>query len=387
MAEADWNVRDTPGTRSFEYVQILRDSGKRHVTERMRVSATAKTIAFLKMRRTIWAAFESLQKATGQGHWLYRLIHPFFALAKRAHPGATGPMFQAKTTNPPLAIALMLSATIFIASSTAFAKTLGTGVLGAPMHPLQVSFGRFLFAGLALGGAALVLRLRFSRVHWRLHVGRTACGWLGVTLMFAAVALIPLADATAISFLNPMFAMVFAIPLLGERVGPVRWGAAALAFVGALILLRPGTGAFQPEALLALGAAVVLGLEVILIKRLSGREGALQILLINNLIGLCIAGIAVLAVFRWPNPAEWGAMAGVGVSMAAAQSCFLNAMARAEASFIAPFSYATLICAAMIDFVVFDVVPLPLSMLGAAVIISGGVLLVWREGRLSRRAG
>lgn len=295
-------------------------------------------------------------------------------------------MFQATPPNPRLAIALMLSATVFIASSTAFAKLLGSDMLGAPMHPLQISFGRFVFAGCALMLAATMLRPKLTTIHWGLHIRRTACGWAGVTLMFAAVAYIPLADATAISFLNPVFAMILAIPLLGERVGPVRWGAATLALLGALVLLRPGTGAFQPAALLALGAALVLGLEIIFIKRLSGREGALQILLVNNLIGFCIASIAVLPVFAWPNTAQWMAMAGVGICMALAQSCFLNAVARAEASFIVPFSYATLISAALIDMVAFGVLPTVPSAIGAAIIIAGGALLAWREGRIKGQA-
>lgn len=289
-------------------------------------------------------------------------------------------MFKAKDTNPPLAIALMLCATFFIASSTAFAKALGTGAFGPPLHPLQVTFGRFLFAGIFFVIVVAILRPTFTRVHWVLHLKRTTCGWGGVTLMFAAVAAIPLADATAISFLNPVFAMVLAIPLLGERVGPVRWAAAGLAFVGALILLRPGTSAFQPAALLALGAAVALGLEVIFIKRLSGREGPLQVLLINNIVGLTIATLVAVWVWQWPEPGHWVGMAGVGVSMALAQSCYLNAVARADASFIVPFSYATLLCAALIDAVIFGVIPVPVSMLGAAIIIAGGVLLAWREG-------
>ncbi|TNF17697.1 MAG: EamA family transporter [Rhodobacteraceae bacterium] len=296
-------------------------------------------------------------------------------------------MFQAKTHNPPLAIALMLGATAFIATSTAFAKALGTGVHGAPMHPLQITFGRFLFAGLFFALVVAVMRPGFTRVHWGLHLQRTGCGWGGVTLMFAAVAAIPLADATAISFLNPVFAMILAIPLLGERVGPVRWAAAALAFCGALVLLRPaGTAAVQPGALLALGAALALGLEVIFIKRLAGREGPLQVLLVNNGIGLAIAGAVGLWVWRAPEPRQWLAMAGVGLSMALAQSCYINAVARAEASFVVPFSYATLLFAALIDALVFGVLPLPASILGAAIIIAGGGLLAWREGRARGRA-
>ena len=117
-------------------------------------------------------------------------------------------------------------------------------------------------------------------------------------------------------FLNPVFAMMLAIPLLGERVGPVRWAAAAIALFGAVILLRPGPDSFQPAALLALGAALMLGSEVIVIKRLTGRERPLQILWINNLLGIIIATIAVAFVWVPPTPAQWLGLAGVGVLMA-----------------------------------------------------------------------
>ena len=150
-----------------------------------------------------------------------------------------------KRPNPPLAIAFMLTATAFIAGTMVLAKTIGTGVLGDPLHPLQVSHARFVFAFLAIGTATLVMRPRFTRPALPIHIGRTLFGWGGVTLMFAAVAFIPLPDATAISFLNPVFGMLLAIPLLGERVGPWRWTAAGLALLGAMILLRPGPETFQ----------------------------------------------------------------------------------------------------------------------------------------------
>ena len=104
----------------------------------------------------------------------------------------------------------------------------------------------------------------------KLHVGRTVLGWAGVTLMFAAAAFTPLSEARAIIFLNPVFAMMLAIPLLGEKVGPFRWMAALIAMLGALILLRPTATSFQPAAFLTLNAAIFLGAELIFIKRLTG---------------------------------------------------------------------------------------------------------------------
>lgn len=293
-------------------------------------------------------------------------------------------MFTARAPNPLLAIGFMLSACVFIAASTLMAKLAGTARLGDPLHPLQVSHGRFLFAWLLIAATAAALRLRITRPNLPMHGLRTLAGWGGVSLMFAAVAFIPMADATAISFLNPVFAMMLAIPLLGERVGPLRWAAAGIALLGALILLRPTPASFQPAALLALAAAAVMGLEINLIKILSGRENPLQILFINNSLGLIIASLAVLPFWRAPNPSQWLALAGVGTAMALAQACYVNAMARAEASFIVPFAYATLIFAAAFDAAVFGTLPDPTSMAGAGIIISGAALLAWREARLKR---
>lgn len=284
--------------------------------------------------------------------------------------------------NPPLALALILTATAFIAGTMLFAKMIGTGVLGDPLHPLQVSHGRFLFAFMAISTVALVMRPKITQPNLKLHVGRTLFGWGGVTMMFAAVAFIPMSDATAISFLSPVFGMLLAIPFLGERVGPWRWFAAAMALGGALILLRPGPETFQVAALLALAAAILMGAELIFIKKLADSETPFQILLINNALGLTIATLAVFPVWVPPTGAQWAALAGIGVLMATAQACFVNAMARADTSFVTPFSYVTLIFAALYDLLIFDVWPDAISWLGAGVIVAGAVILAWREARL-----
>lgn len=290
-------------------------------------------------------------------------------------------MSPIKQQNPALAAAFILVATTFIAATMLIAKALGTDVLGTPLHPLQISHGRFIFAFLAISSVAVVLRPRLTRPNWGLHIGRTFFGWAGVSLMFASVAYIPLADATAITFLNPVFAMMLAIPLLGEKVGPWRWGAAGIALIGAMVLLRPTPASFQPAALLALGAAMVMGLELIFIKKLANREPPLQVLLVNNAIGMVIASAAVLPVWQMPSLAQWAALAALGGLMACAQACFINGMARADASFVAPFSYATLIFAAAYDFLGFGVTPDAVTVLGAVIILTGAAVLAWREGR------
>ena len=283
--------------------------------------------------------------------------------------------------NPPRAAALIILATVFIAATTLLAKALGTDALGPMLHPLQISQGRFLFAFVVISTTVAALRFPLQRPAWGLHIGRTGCGWLGITLMFASVAHIPLADATAIAFLNPVFAMLLAIPLLGERVGRWRWAAAGIALIGAMILLRPTPDSFQPAALLALGAAMIMGLELIFIKKLAGRERPLQVLWFNNALGMLIASLAVLPVWQAPSALQWAALAALGTLMACAQACFVNGMARADASFVAPFSYATLIFATLYDFIGFGVIPDWITLTGAAVILTGAAVLAWREGR------
>lgn len=283
------------------------------------------------------------------------------------------------------AVGFMLAATAFIAGTTPLAKLAGSGPEG--LHPLQISQGRFLFAFLTFWSAAAVTRPRFTLPAWRLHAARTFTGWGGVTLMFAAVQLVPLSDATAITFLNPVFAMVLAVAVLRETVGPWRWLAAAIAFGGALILIRPGPGTFQPGALVALAAAAVMGTEMTFRKFPTGREKPFQILLINNSFGFMIARAAALFVWRWPTPGQWLILAALGVMMARAQALFTQGMRRADSSFVLPFSCTTLVFATLYDFGVFGVVPDVMSLVGAGVILAGGLLLAWREGRARATGG
>jgi drug/metabolite transporter (DMT)-like permease len=100
---------------------------------------------------------------------------------------------------------------------------------------------------------------------------------------------------------------------------------------------------------------------------------------------VCISTIAVLPFWIMPTLAQWGILALIGLFMAVAQTCFVNAMARADASFVAPFSYATLIFATLYDLIFYDVFPDAITCLGAGIILAGAVLLAVREAQLRRR--
>ena len=259
----------------------------------------------------------------------------------------------------------------FVAACLVLAKIVQTDLLGEPLHPLQATQARFLFGFIGLFIFYSAFPIRFTKPDIKLHVIRTLCGFSAVTVMFTAAAIIPVSDATAISFLNPVFAMIFALPLLGEKIGKLRWTSALIGLVGAFVLLRPSGSAFEPAALLALIAAVVMGLEFILIKILSTREQVLQILLINNVLGLLFSSISLIFVWNSPTLIQWIALSGIGFLMLGAQVCNLIALRGADASLVLPFSFTTLIFVTGYDFMVFAVTPDLISWVGAIIIIIG----------------
>lgn len=284
-----------------------------------------------------------------------------------------------------IAVGLMVLACALLAGTTLIAKMLGPAAGGDPLHPFQISAGRFCFAALALTPFLVAWRPSFTGTRWPNHLLRVIFGWSGVSALFAASGLMRLADANAISFLNPVVAMLLSIPLLGEKVGPWRWGAAAIAFIGAMIIVQPGSAAFQPVALVALIAAIFMGAEAILIKKLADSEPPLRILVINNFAGAALAAIAASFVWIAPTPGQWLLMATLGATMISVQALFIQALRRGEASFVMPFFYLTLIFAAAYDYMLFAEMPALASWIGAALIIASAITIAWRE-RISRRA-
>ncbi|WP_197435178.1 EamA family transporter [Nitratireductor arenosus] len=278
-----------------------------------------------------------------------------------------------------VAVGMMALACALVASTTLFAKMLGRAVDGPSIHPLQVSAGRYFFAFLALAPVLVWHRPSFADTAWGNHLARVAAGWTGVTCLFAASAVMRLADATAISFLNPIVAMVLAIPLLGETVGRWRWGAAAIALVGALVLTNPGSDAFRPAALIALSAAFFIGLEVVLVKKLTNGEPTLRILAIGNFLGAALSVTAASFVWQQPSMVQWALLAAIGVAMVAAQALFLEVLRRGDASFVVPLFYTTLVFAGLYDFIVFGEKPGIYSLAGSALIITGAIVIAWRE--------
>jgi len=284
-------------------------------------------------------------------------------------------MFKPSVQNSFRATLMMTAASSLIGMTAIIAKTLGQGFNGESLHPLQISAGRFGFALLALLIFLIIKRYKFEKPHYRLHFFRSVMGWIGVTCMFTAVTFIPVPDAISISFLNPVLAMFLAFLILKERIGVLRWSAAGIALAGSIILLRPGFDSFQLGALIAFAAAFCFGIEVILIKKLSGMEDYLQILSINNTIGFTISVTAASFVWVYPSERQWIELFALGVIMVSAQALFIQAMRSSDASYVLPFSYLSLVFATIYDFFIFKSQPDWISYLGAFTIFSGALVL------------
>lgn len=136
----------------------------------------------------------------------------------------------------------MIVAAALFAMTMVIGKFLGVGIQGAStLHPFQVSAGCFVYAVLALAAFLAAVpsgRPDFNGANWWLHFLRSACGWSGVSAMFAAVAQMPVAEATAISFLSPVVTLVLAAWLLKEHIGLQKVLASFLALFGAIFIKR-----------------------------------------------------------------------------------------------------------------------------------------------------
>lgn len=276
-------------------------------------------------------------------------------------------------------ILLAVLASFFFASSTFLSKLLGSGQWGDPLNPLQIAHARFAFGLVTAMVLAVFVGLQLTRPHFKLHVLRSACGWIGIAILFTGVLYIPASDAVALTFLNPIFAMVFAVKILMERIDNQRWWAAAIALFGGILLIRPEANGLNLIALLCIFGAIIIGVEIVVIKLLTSREGVFQILVINNTIAALLATVPLMFVFVMPTATQWLALTAVGVIMVIGQLLFLFAMKAADASLVSPFIYSTLIFVGTLDYFILDVQPDSISLFGGALIIASGSYIALKE--------
>jgi drug/metabolite transporter (DMT)-like permease len=283
---------------------------------------------------------------------------------------------------PLIAIALVLMAVALFSIMDALSK-----VLAANYDPVEVVWGRYL-AILALI-APLLLRDRGAfatkRVGLQLLRGLFVLG--SAVLFIAGLARLAIADATAIGFASPLLVTALSIPLLGEDVGPRRWSAVALGFLGVLIVIRPGSGAIGANALWPLASAVCWALSLILTRHMRNHEKPLTTLFYSTISGFVLSSLALPFIWTRPDAGACALTAAMAMLNAAGQYLLITGLSRGDVSLLAPFTYSQMIWSMLVGFFVFRSVPTVWTWCGAAVIVASGIYIAHRERSSSARRG
>ncbi|QRM32918.1 DMT family transporter [Microvirga sp. VF16] len=273
-------------------------------------------------------------------------------------------------------IALMLAALAFFSCSDAASKLLTAG-----LPALEVAWLRFcVFTLLMLATAAFTGQMQELRSKRPFLQALRALAVLGSSIFFImGLAFLPMAEATAVSFISPMIVTALSIPILGETVGWRRWSAVAVGLIGVLVIVRPGVGAFDIAAIFPLLSAASWAVALVVTRKMSGSDGTLVSLVYAAGIGLLIT--SALVPFTWVTP-EWreiwlGLITGGASTIA--QWLVVLAFQQARASVLAPFSYSQLIWSGMLGYVIFGNVPDRWTLIGATVIIASGLYTAHRE--------
>lgn len=286
---------------------------------------------------------------------------------------------------PVLGIALKLASVAVFAGMTVCIKFLGRDIPAG-----QTLFARGVISVLVLAliawstGQLHLLKTR----NWRSHALRSLSGTVSMFCLFLAVSLIPLADLTAITFTAPMFLTVLAMVFLGERIQRFRWTALGVGFVGVLITIGPhlsfSDGA-SAGVLLALTNAVFSAIAMVFLRSMAGDEHAITITFYFSLTFMTCAGLTALQGWPMPTPTQWLLIVFAGVFGVFGQLLMTYAYRHAEASTIAPLDYSNMILAIVLGYVFFEEIPSLSVWIGAPLIVSAGLIILWREYRLKRQ--
>ena len=257
----------------------------------------------------------------------------------------------------------------------------------------QVVFFRSAFAILPVvviyaWRGELIAALRIGRPIGHLGRGLTAVG--AMFCNFTALALLPVVDATALSFVAPLFAVALSALILKERVRIYRWSAVFLGFSGVLVMLLPQFD-IGHSAASGSGVGVITGLigavfaagSSIQTRALTTSESTSSIVLYFSLI-CTLAGLATWPLgWLTPNGPELVALIVIGICGGGAHILLTESYRLAPASLIAPFDYTSMLWALVLGFLVFAEVPSALVFVGAGIIAAAGLFVIWRERRLA----
>ena len=277
---------------------------------------------------------------------------------------------------------------LFILTTSVMFALLDTGVkyVGQFYPVLQIAWARYLFqmvvVPMVIGGTRPRDILRTKRPG--LQVLRSML-MVGATLsFFTAVNYMPVAEASAIGMIAPLMVTALAIPMLGERVGARRWTAVAIGLIGALIIIRPGFGNLSWAAILPVITAICYALYQITTRMLADIDPPITTFFYSGAVGVVVLSLAVPFAWQTPTAGGWAMMIALGLIAGVGHFCVIQALRRAPASLLAPFSFTQLIWMTILGFLVFGDFPDNYTLLGAAIVVGSGGYVFYRENVVKR---
>ncbi len=294
---------------------------------------------------------------------------------------------QVRQDRAELGIVMMLAAYFLFATLDTSVKWLVVG----GFHAFQLAFfryvGHFVISLAHIAGGGLSWS-RFATGQIGLVMLRALFLVGSTVLNFVALNYLPLTVTSAIMFSAPIIVCALSMPLLGERVGPWRWLAILMGFVGVLVIIRPFGEAFHPAALLSVANAVMMALYSILTRRLSGQIAAQTMQLYAGAVGT--VALLPLAVITWKTPEtglEWVLMIALGFWGWLGHELLTRAHGFAPASTLMPYTYSFMIYLTISSYAVFGNLPDQWTVIGAAIVVFSGLLIWWREKMIEARHG
>lgn len=292
---------------------------------------------------------------------------------------ATRPGTQSASSNASLGIILALLAVACFSSMDVLVKW-----QSANYAVVQIIFFRSILAFVPLGFVAVYNggweAVRPNDV-WA-HIWRSLVGLCAMSAVFAAFSLMKLADVVAIVFAAPMFATALSVPILGEKVGPRRWFAVALGFIGVLIIIRPGTSAFESAAVIALFGAACIGVTTVYVRKLTRTETNESIIFSFTLTTTVASGLLLPFFWKTPGSTDLAMLCAIGLLGGIAQIFQTGAARNAEVATITPFKYTALLWAMFYGYLLWNEVPDGWTLFGAAIVAGSGLFIVLREAHL-----
>jgi len=278
---------------------------------------------------------------------------------------------------PLVGVGLMLLAMAILPVIDVIAKHMGqTGMPVMQIVWARLTFGALLTAPFAFRHQGL-RSLKPDRPIY--HAFRAGFLISATFLFFLSLKTLPIADALAIFFVQPLVLTALSPLILREHVGPRRWAAVCVGFIGTLIIIRPGLGVMNPGSLLALGSGTCLALYFLMTRRISGPQPAMVTTFHTNLLGAAISSLLVLTVWHWPTPMEWLLFVTLAAIANAGHYCIVRAYDHAEASLLAPLAYTEMVTSTILGYLFFGDFPDTWTFVGVAVLISCAIYISVRE--------